>query len=66
MEKNGNDMKYIIADDGLLWIYDYKNFVTIEEWRELQPQSESLTQERCCSECVKKKVKANARDRADN
>lgn len=36
MEKNGNDMKYIIADDGVYWLYDYKNFVTIEEWRELQ------------------------------
>lgn len=36
MEKNGNDLKYIIADDGIYWLYDNKYFVTIEEWRELQ------------------------------
>jgi len=36
MEKNGNDIKYIIANDGIYWLYDEKYFITIEEWRERQ------------------------------
>lgn len=36
IEENGNDIKYIIAEDGIYWLYDKKYFITIEEWRERQ------------------------------
>lgn len=36
IEENGNDIKYIIAEDGIYWLYDEKYFITIEEWRERQ------------------------------